>query len=64
LVEVRAHDERPYEAMIWVTDPTVPGKQVTVWAKSLNEAKDRLESEYGKGNVYDLRNEEDAAKPR
>jgi hypothetical protein len=54
----------PYKAVIWASDPTVPGKQVSVWAKSLEEARERLESQYGKGNVFNLYNEEDAAKPR
>ena len=55
---------RPYKAMIWTPDQQVPGKEVEIVADSLDDAKEKLEAEYGKGNVYYLRNEEDAAKPR
>jgi len=53
-----------YKAMIWTPDPNVPGKPVEILAESLDDAQAKLEAEYGKGNVYYLRNEEDAAKPR
>jgi len=55
---------RPYEAMIWTAGSDEPGRRVSVLAKSLKDAMDRLEAEYGDGNVYDLHNEEDAARPR
>jgi len=35
-----------------------------VLAENLKEARKKLVAEYGKGNVYDLHNEEDAARPR
>ena len=56
--------EREYLAIIWTKDPTVPGKRVSVWAKSLDEARERLEAEYGEGTVFYLRNEEDSHKMR
>jgi hypothetical protein len=56
--------ERLYKAMVWVPDPNVPGKPVSVMAESLKEAERKLEAEYGKGNVFYLHNEEDAARPR
>jgi hypothetical protein len=55
---------RLYKAMIWTEDPEQPGQRVTVVARTIDEAKDKLEVEYGKGNVYNLHNEEDANRPR
>lgn len=55
---------RLYNAMVWETDPNVPGRRVTVEAADLDDARRLLEAEYGEGNVYYLRNEEDAASPR
>jgi hypothetical protein len=55
---------REYLAMIWTSDPNRPGQRVTVLAESLDDARKKLEEEYGKGNIYYLRNEEDANKPR
>lgn len=53
-----------YEAMIWIKDPTVAGQRVSVTAKSLEDAKSRLEAEYGKGTVFDLHSAEDANRSR
>lgn len=53
-----------YHAMIWKRETTIPGKRVTILADDLEDAKRKLEAEYGEGTVYYLRNEEDAAKPR
>ena len=53
-----------YRAMIWVRDSDRPGQRVSVFAENLKEAKEKLEEEYGEGNVFDLHNEEDAARPR
>ncbi|MCQ0033772.1 hypothetical protein [Burkholderia glumae] len=53
-----------YCAIIWVRDSDQPGKRVSVLAENLREAKEKLESEYGEGNVFDLHNEEDAARRR
>lgn len=53
-----------YRAMIWVRDSDRPGQRVSVLAENLSEAKKKLEAEYGEGNVFDLHNEEDAARPR
>ncbi|MGY3355159.1 hypothetical protein ACVWZK_001822 [Bradyrhizobium sp. GM0.4] len=53
-----------YKAMIWDDDPNKPGKRVTVLAESLEAAKKQLEAEHGEGHVFDLHNEEDAARPR
>lgn len=51
-----------YRAMIWVRDR--PGQRVSVLAGDLKEAKEKLEAEYGAGNVFDLHNENDASQPR
>jgi hypothetical protein len=53
-----------YKATIWVDGSEKPGQRVSVTADSFTEAKHKLEAEYGAGNVYNLHNEEDAARPR
>jgi hypothetical protein len=53
-----------YKAMIWVDASDKPGQRVSVTAESIAEAKHKLEAQYGAGNVYNLHNEEDAARPR
>jgi hypothetical protein len=55
---------RPYRAVIWTRDSDRPGQRVSVLAKGLTEAMERLEAEFGKGNVFDLHNEDDATRPR
>lgn len=50
-------NKRQYNAMIWITGSNQAGKRVTIYAGSLDEAKQQLESEYGKGNVYYLHNQ-------
>lgn len=51
-----------YIGMIWIQDK--PGKRVSALANSLKEPRAKLEAEYGKGNVFDLHNREDAAQQR
>jgi hypothetical protein len=53
-----------YRAIIWIRGSDRPGQRVNVLAETLKEAKEKLEAEYGEGNVFDLHNEEDAARPR
>jgi hypothetical protein len=53
-----------YQAMIWVRDSDRPGQRVSVVAENLTEAKEKLEGEYGEGNVFDLHNKEEAARSR
>ena len=53
-----------YRAMVWKDGSDKPGQRVSVLAENLVEAKEKLEAEYGEGNVFDLHNEEDAARPR
>ena len=55
---------RSYEALISQPGPLAAAFRVTVVARSLDDAKERLESEYGRGRVYSLWNEDDANKPR
>ena len=60
-----AHLElRPYEALISHPGPLAAVFRVTVAARNLDDAKERLESEYGHGRVFSLWNEDDANKPR
>ncbi len=60
-----AHLElRPYEALISNPGPLAAVFRVTVVARNLDDATERLESEYGQGRVYSLWNEDDANKPR
>lgn len=57
-------DKRLYLAMVWRNGPDKPGERVSVLAKDLKEARRLLEYEYGKGNVFYLRNPDDANKIR
>jgi hypothetical protein len=56
--------QKIYKAMIWDRSPDKPGERVSVLAENLSDAKRQLEEKYGKGNVYDLHNDEDANKAR
>jgi hypothetical protein len=55
---------KTYKAMVWPNGPDEPGRRVSVQANSLEEAREQLEAEYGEGSVFDLHNEDDAARPR
>jgi hypothetical protein len=55
---------RVFRAVIWENDSDKPGRRVSVLAETLDDAKKRLEAEYGEGHVFDLHNEEDAARQR
>ena len=56
--------EKRYQAIIWLKGSDLPGRRISVIARSVEEAKSKLEAEHGQGNVFDLHNEEDAAAPR
>lgn len=56
--------ESLYKAIIWLDDPDKPGQRVSVDAESLKAARAELEAEYGRGHVFDLYNEDEAARPR
>lgn len=53
-----------YKAMVWASGPGTTGTRVTVEAENLVEAQQKLEAQYGEGNVYDLHNEQEASVPR
>ena len=53
-----------FKAIIWSSDPGVPGCRVSVVAADLAEAKRQLEAEHGEGRVFDLHNEQEAARTR
>jgi hypothetical protein len=53
---------KEYVGYIWVAD--TPGKRISVWARSAEEASRLVEAEYGEGHPYSIRNERDANKPR
>ena len=55
---------KTYCAIIWTNDPSRAGERVRVAAATLQEAKQKLEAEHGKGTVFDLHNEDDAGKAR
>ena len=55
---------KTYRAIIWEDDPEKPGRRMSILAEGLDEARRRLEEEYGKGHVFDLHSEEDAKLPR
>ena len=64
IIEVVGLTDLEYRAIIWTTDASTPGQRVTVVAKGLDEARKKLEGQYGNGTVFDLHNEEDASRPR
>lgn len=49
--------------MIWETPQSI-GKRVTVTAESLDDARRKLEEEFGKGTAFDLHSAIDASMPR
>ena len=53
-----------YSAIIWDDDPNKSGRRVSVVAENLQDAKERLQAEYGEGHVFNLHSEEDASRPR
>jgi hypothetical protein len=53
-----------YKAIIWIRDSDKPGRHVEVLAETLAEAKEKLVAQYGKGNVFNLHNQEDSERPR
>jgi len=57
-------DLREYKAVVWDRGPDGPGKRVSVMARSLAEATELLEAEYGKGIPLSVYNEEDADRQR
>lgn len=62
--DIRGVRVKTYKAMVWREGPNEPGRRVSVVADSLEEARQLLEDEYGKGSVFDLHNEADADRPR
>lgn len=53
---------RPYVGFIWIGDE--PGRRLEIFARSGEEAWQKVLDEYGEGHVISLWNEEDAKKPR
>ena len=62
--EFMSENMKTYIAMIWEKDSNKSGRRVSTSATNLDEAKEKLELEYGKGNVFDLHNEDDANRIR
>lgn len=56
--------DKLYKAMVWTNGPDAPGGRVEVFARDSSEAQAKLEVIYGEGNVFYVRNEEDAQRPR
>jgi hypothetical protein len=55
---------RPYKALISKPGSERIDARAEVMAESLEDARRKLEFEYGEGSVYSLWNEEDASQPR
>lgn len=53
---------KEYVGLIWINDE--PGKRISVWARSAEEAVRMVEEEYGAGHPFSIRNVDDAEKPR
>ena len=57
--------QREYRAVIWTKDEATRSRQrVVVFARDLDEARDKLERKYGKGTVFNLHNAGDGDQPR
>ena len=63
-IPVSDTEKQLYLAMAWPDGPDKPGQRVSVFAKDHAEAKRLLEDAHGKGNVFYVRNPEDAKKIR
>ena len=55
--------EKLYDAII-STGRARPAQRVSILASDIQIAMEKLEAQYGKNNVFNLHNKEDAAKPR
>jgi hypothetical protein len=55
---------KQYDAIIWPEDPIQPGERITIIANSVDEARAKIEEQYGKGRVYTVKNKEEASRPR
>ena len=53
---------KEYVGYIWIGD--APGKRISMWARSADEAGRMVRAEYGEGHPYSIRNEQDSRKPR
>ena len=53
-----------YRAIICKDSAPEKGKKATIRARTLDEAKDKLEGIYGVGSVFSIYSEEDADRPR
>ena len=54
--------QNKYCAMIWNEDNK--GIRVSIYADNVLTAKSLLEEEYGKGNIFNLHNPQEAENPR
>lgn len=54
--------KRRFVGMIWIGDD--PGIRLELFAASLEDARAKVEAEYGDGHSISLWNEEEAAEPR
>lgn len=53
---------KEYVGYIWINDE--PGKRISVWARSADEAMRKVEDEFGDGHPYSIRNADDAQMER
>ncbi len=53
---------KEYVGIIWIGDD--PGIRFTLWARSADEARGKVEERYGEGHVSTVYNEADAHRPR
>ena len=56
--------EREYRAIVWTSDPTLPGRRTTVWALSVADARRQLQEEFGDDICCVLQPDEEASQPR
>ncbi len=63
-VKDRTPVEKWYKAIVWPNGPDKPEQRVTVAARSLAEARELIQEEYGEGEVFNLHLEESAQEIR
>ena len=57
-----SREMKKYVGYVWIGEK--PGKRISLWARSADEAMRLVEKEYGEGHPFSIHNVDDAEKPR
>ncbi len=60
--ESEGKELKEYVGYIWIDDE--PGQRISVWARSAEEAVQKVQAEHGEGYPFSIRNAEDAKRKR